>query len=320
MSDRSVVERLAQLDHTESALVLSSRDAAIACTLLSLLRPGDHLLASRGLRSETGRFFEHELPALGVSVTFVEPTETRAWRRALTPTTRVVFIESPVDPTTRVVDMRPVRMLAQELGLALVVDATLASPINFRPVDHGADVVIHDAGFLLDGDAASAAGVVCGSDAVIDEVRSKMRAWGATPHAAAVEHLSRGLQTLDVRVARQNATAQAVANWADSHVTPHGTLSAVYYPGLASHPDHAVATECLSGYGTLLSLELRGGNTAAGVLLDRLPRFATNNAEGAPYRGSIVSAASAGTDGAVRLNIGLDDASVLIDALTQALE
>ncbi|WP_396202287.1 aminotransferase class I/II-fold pyridoxal phosphate-dependent enzyme, partial [Gemmatimonas sp.] len=137
-TEHSVVRQLAQLERTESAIVLASGMAAVACTMVSLLRPGDHLLACRWLRPETHRFFSHELPALGVSVSFVDPTETRGWRRSLTRTTRVVYLESPVDPTGRLVDMRPVRTLAQELGIALVVDATLASPINFRPVEHGA--------------------------------------------------------------------------------------------------------------------------------------------------------------------------------------
>ena len=180
--------------------------------MLALLRPGDHLLASRWLRTDTRHFFEHELPALGVRVSFVDPTGTRSWRRSLTRTTRLVYLESPVDPTTRLVDMRPARTLAKEIGLALVVDATLASPVNFLPVEHGADVVLHSARAFLDGHGDGfTAGVVCGSTAVIDEVRAKMRSWGGAPHPAAMEQLARGLKTLSVRVATQNATAMAVA-------------------------------------------------------------------------------------------------------------
>jgi cystathionine beta-lyase/cystathionine gamma-synthase len=294
--------------------------AAVACTMVSLLRPGDHLLACRWLRPETHRFFSHELPALGVSVSFVDPTETRGWRRSLTRTTRVVYLESPVDPTGRLVDMRPVRTLAQELGIALVVDATLASPINFRPVEHGADVVLHSASMFLDGHGDGFAGVVCGSDAVVDEVRSKMQSWGAEPHPVAVQQLARGLKTLGVRVGKQNATAMAVAQWAASQIVHDGGVSAVIYPGLATHPDHAVATACFSGYGNLIAITLRGGDVAVGEFLSRLQQVRVHDAERAARLGGVESVASALPDGAIRLSIGLEDTSTLIGDLTQALE
>ncbi len=319
-ADHSVVRQLAQLDRTESALVLASGMAAVACTLVSLLRPGDHLLASRWLRPETRRFFAQELPALGVQVSFVDPTETRGWRRALTRTTRLVYLESPVDPTTRVVDMRPVRTLAEELGIAVVVDASLASPINFRPVEHGADVVIHTASMFLDGHDNGFAGVVCGSEAVVDEVRAKMRSWGAEPHPAAVEQLARGLKTLGVRVAKQNATAMRVAQWAELQVTACDAIGTVHYPGLATHPDHTIANECLSGYGNLITMALRGGEAAAGELLSRLQHFTVSDADHAARLGGVTSVASTLAAGSIRLNIGLDDASTLIGDLTQALE
>ena len=325
-TDRSVERQLAQLDRTESALVLASGMAAVACTMVSLLRPGDHLLASRWLRPETRRFFEHELPALGVEVSFVDPTETRGWRRARTRTTRLVFVESPVDPTTRIVDMRPARALAQELGLGLMVDATLASPINYRPVAHGADVVLHAASTFWDGQGDGCAGVVCGSEAVVDEVRTKMRAWGAEPHPVAVQQLARGLQTLAVRVARQNATAMVVARWAASQLVHDGAVhdgavvQVVRYPGLATHPDHAVATECFSGYGNLISIILRGGDVTVDDRLRRLQQIRVYDAERAASMGGVDSVASALPDGAIRLQIGLEDASTLIDDLTQALE
>ncbi len=319
-ADRSVVRQLARLEGTESALVLASGMAAVAGTMVSLLRQGDHLLASRWLRPDTRRFFEHELPALGVQVSFVDPTETRGWRRSLTRTTRLMYLESPVDPTTRIVDMRPAVTLAHELGLALVVDATLASPINFRPVAHGADVVLHSASMFLDGHADGVAGVVCGSDAVVDEVRAKMRSWGAEPHPVAVEHLARGLKTLEVRVAQQNATAMAVAQWAAAQATDRRALRAVYYPGLATHPDHAVASACFSGYGSLIAIALRGGDAAVGALLGRLQHIRVQPADDTARLGGIESVASALPDGSIRLNIGLDDASTVIDDLTQALE
>jgi cystathionine beta-lyase/cystathionine gamma-synthase len=216
--------------------------------------------------------------------------------------------------------MRPVRTLAQELGIALVVDATLASPINFRPVEHGADVVLHSASMFLDGHGDGFAGVVCGSDAVVDEVRSKMQSWGAEPHPVAVQQLARGLKTLGVRVGKQNATAMAVAQWAASQIVHDGGVSAVIYPGLATHPDHAVATACFSGYGNLIAITLRGGDVAVGEFLSRLQQVRVHDAERAARLGGVESVASALPDGAIRLSIGLEDTSTLIGDLTQALE
>jgi cystathionine beta-lyase/cystathionine gamma-synthase len=250
--------RLAALEGAESALVLASGTAATACTMLALLRSGDHLVASTWLRPETRRFCEQALPALGVQVTFVDPLEGRAWRRGLTKTTRVLFVETPVLASTRLVDLRAPRMLAQELGLALIVDATAATPINCTPIALGADVVIHDARPLLAGDDRADLGVACGTESVIDEVRTQMQLWGAVPHPAAVATLAQGVSTLDVRIRRQNANAQAVAEWA-AHSS---AVTAVHWPGLASHPDHALASEQLHGFGTTVVLTLADADLA----------------------------------------------------------
>ena len=142
----------------------------------------------------------------------------------------------------------------------------------------------------------------------------------AEPHPAALEQLARGLQTLGVRVATQNATAMLVAQWAASHTANDGPVRAVYYPGLATHPDRAVATACFSGHGNLISITLRGGDAAVSALLGRVQRFRVQHAEGAARLGGVESVASPLTDGSLRLSIGLDDASTLIGDLTQALE
>ncbi|MBY0490551.1 MAG: PLP-dependent aspartate aminotransferase family protein [Gemmatimonadaceae bacterium] len=250
--------RLAALEGAESALVLASGMAATACTMLALLRSGDHLVAGTWLRPDTRRFCEQALPALGVQVTFVDPLEGRAWRRGLTKTTRALFVETPVLATTRVVDLRAPRMLAQELGLALIVDATAATPINCTPIALGADVVIHDARHLLAGDDRAEIGVACGTESLIDEVRAQMQLWGAVPHPSAVATLAQGVSTLDVRIRRQNANAQAVAEWA----THSPAVSSVLWPGSATHPDHALAAEQLHGFGSTVVLTLTDADLA----------------------------------------------------------
>jgi len=250
--------RLAELEGAESALVLASGMAAAACTLLALLRSGDQLLASSWLRPDTRRFCERALPALGVTVAFVDPRETRGWRRALTRSTRALLVESPVLSTTRLVDLKPPRSLATELGIALIIDSTAASPANFQPLPHGADVVVHDARVLLAAEADGDVGVVCGTESLIDEVRVIRGLLGALPHPAALEALTRGIETLDLRVQRQNDNAGRLADWASQSPA----VAAVQYPGLATHPDHDLAREVLRGSGDTVVLELHAADMA----------------------------------------------------------
>lgn len=323
-----VQRRLALLEGAEASLVLSSGMGATACTMRALLRPGDHLLTSSWIYGGTRKLFDDELPAMGVTVTAVDPTESRAWRRAITAETRVIFVESPVNPTTRVLDLRPLRMLAQETGIALVVDSTLASPINFRALEFGADVVIQSATKYLNGHHDILSGVVSGTESVIEEVRQKMMVWGQAPDPFALWLLERGLKTLDVRVERQNRNAMHVAQWAETHAA----IARVHYPGLASHPDHALATETLDGFGGMLAIELAGGGEATAGLLRRLqlithaaslggvdslvsePRF-TSHAHLTPAARAAIGI----PDGFLRLSIGLEDPDDLIADLEQAL-
>jgi cystathionine beta-lyase/cystathionine gamma-synthase len=323
-----IQRRLALLDGAEASLVLASGMGATACTMLSLLRPGDHLITSAWIYGGTRRLFDQELPAMGVTVTTVDPDQPRSWRRAVTGETRAIFLESPVNPTTRVLDLRPISALAREHGIALVVDATFASPVNFRPLEHGADVVIHSATKYLNGHHDILAGVVSGSESMVDEVREKMMVWGQAPDPFALWLLERGLKTLDVRVQRQNASALRVAEWASTHPK----IARVHYPGLPSHPDHALARELLDGFGGMLALELAAGGDATAEMLGRLrlvahapslggvdslvsePRY-TSHAHMTPE----ARAALGIPDGFLRVSIGLEDADDLIADLDQAL-
>lgn len=324
-----VQHRIAMLEGAEASLVLSSGMGATSCTMLSLLRPGDHLVTSNWIYGGTRKLFDQELPAMGVTVTSVDPTESRGWRRAITKQTRVIFLESPVNPTTRVLDLRPLTALAKEHGLALVIDATFASPINFRPLEHGADVVIHSATKYLNGHHDILAGVVSGTESMVDEVRQKMMVWGQAPDPFALWLLERGLKTLDVRVRRQNESAMRIAEWAETHPA----IARVHYPGLASHPDHALARETLDGFGGMMAIELRDGGDATPRVLERLrlithapslggvdslvsePRY-TSHAHMTPAARAAIGI----PDGFLRLSIGLEDADDLIADLAGALE
>ncbi|MBW7934332.1 MAG: aminotransferase class I/II-fold pyridoxal phosphate-dependent enzyme [Gemmatimonadaceae bacterium] len=324
-----VQRRLAALEGAEDALVLSSGMGATACGLLALLRPGDHLLASQFLYGGTHRLLTEEFQQMGIDVTLVEPFEPRAWRRRLRKETRAIFIESPVNPTCRVLDMRGVSLLTKELGIALVVDSTFASPVNFRPLEHGADVVIHSATKFLNGHHDVLGGVVCGTAPYIDEVRQKEIVWGQTPDPFACWLLERGLKTLDVRVRRQNESAQVIAEWLEGRKE----VRRCHYPGLASHPDHAVAVDQLDGFGGMLSFELAGGARAADRFARRIkliryaaslggvdtlvsePRYSSHARLSADQRAHIGI-----PDGFVRLSVGLEDVHDILADLEQALK
>ena len=208
-----VQKRIALLEGSESALVLSSGMGATACAMLALLRAGDHLISSSWIYGGTRKLFTEELIGMGIEVTFVNPLEPRAWRKALRKNTRAIFLESPVNPTCRVIELASLRGLTHSQGIALVIDSTFASPVNFRPLEHGADVVIHSATKYLNGHNDILCGVVCGSEPFIDEVRRKMAVWGQAPDPFACWLLERGLKTLDVRVQRQNENAMRIAEW-----------------------------------------------------------------------------------------------------------
>ena len=210
-----VQRRMAALEKAEASVVLSSGMGATACALLALLRPGDHVVASSWIYGGTRALLEQEFASLGIEVSLVDPLETRVWRQATRKQTRVIFLETPVNPTCRVVDLEAVSVVTKQSGIALVVDATFASPINFRPLEHGADVSIHSATKYLNGHHDVLGGVVSGTAAYIEEVRRKMMVWGQAPDPFACWMLERGLKTLDVRVARQNENALRIAQWCE---------------------------------------------------------------------------------------------------------
>ena len=321
--------RLAMMEHAEAGIVLASGMGATACALLALLRPGDHLLASSWIYGGTRLLFTQEFATMGIDVTLVDPMETRAWRKRMRKETRAIFVESPVNPSCRVLDLRPISYLTKEGGLALVVDSTFASPVNFRPLEHGADVVIHSATKYLNGHHDVIAGVVLGTAPYIEEVRQKMVVWGQAPDPFACWLLERGLKTLDVRVTRQNENARRIAEWC------HGRkeVRRVHYPGLEDHPDHEVARTFLDGFGGMLGLELVGGARAAERFLRRLhlikhapslggvdslvsePRF-TSHTHLTPEERSALGI----PDGYLRVSVGIENADDLIADIEQALK
>jgi cystathionine beta-lyase/cystathionine gamma-synthase len=324
-----IAKKYAMLEGAEAALFLSSGMAATALAHLAMLRPGDHLVSSSWIYGGTKKLFDEEFGRFGITVTYVAPDEPRAWRQALRPNTRAIFVETPTNPLMRVLDLAPIAKIARHDGIGLLVDATFASPINFRPLEHGADVVISSATKYLNGHSDVIAGAVAGSNSVIEEVTRLMKLWGSSldPHSAWL--IDRGMRTLSVRMERHNLNGMALATWASAHPA----IARVHYPGLASHPDHALAKRLLGGYGGMLGLELAGGSAATERMLERLqliahapslagveslvsePRLTSHRALGPEGR-----AAMGIPDGFLRLSCGLEDADDLIADLEQALD
>jgi cystathionine beta-lyase/cystathionine gamma-synthase len=324
-----LARKYAMLEGADAAVFVASGMGATALAHLAVLRPGDHLISSTWIYGGTQKLFDEELGRYGIDVTYVSPDQPRMWRKSIKKATRAIFIETPTNPLMRVIDMGPIAYAAEEHGLALLVDATFASPINYRPLDHGADVVITSATKYLNGHSDVIAGAVAGSASFVEEVIRLMRLWGQAidPHAAWL--IDRGMRTLALRMERHNSNGMAVAQWAEQHTG----VSKVHYPGLPSHPDHAHAKTVLAGFGGMVGLELKGGARAAERMLKRLklvthapslagvetlvsePRLTSHKGIGTEGRTKIGI-----PDGFLRLSCGIEDPADIIADLEQGLK
>lgn len=325
---RAVERKLAALDEAEDALLFSSGMAAITTSLLAMLRAGDHLVSSDAIYGNAQNFMLEFLPRFGVQVSFGDPSDPERFVALAKPNTRLLYAESPVNPTLRVLDLPRLGRLAARRKLPFLLDATFSSPANQQSLKLGVTLAIHSATKYLGGHADLIAGAVCGPRALVDRIRTMRNALGgcADPHQAWL--LARGMRTLTVRVGRQNEVAMQVARWLEKR---SGVLS-VLYPGLKSHPQHALARRQLKGYGGMVTFEVRGGLKGATRVADRLRLVQL-----APSLGGVESVVSqpaltshlhispearrqAGIrDGMLRLSCGLEDPADLIADLDQAL-
>ena len=322
-----LAKRLAALEGAEDALALASGMAAMSCALLSCLQAGDHVVATKAIYGGTRILLDRELPRLGITTTYADLTAA-GWESAFQPNTRVVLGETPSNPLLRVLDLRAISDAAHERGAAVIVDATFASPINLRPLEHGVDVVMHSATKYLGGHSDVTAGVLAGSAARIAAVRERARVWGPAldPHACWL--LERGIKTLALRIERHNANGMAVARWAEAEPG----IARVHYPGLPSHPDHEIARRLLDGFGGMIGIEVEGGGEAATRFVAALrlakvapslggvetlvtePRHTSHTAMSRDER-----AANGIRDGFIRISLGIEDAADLIADFSQAL-
>ena len=249
---KAVERKLCELEGAEAAVLFASGMCAATTLFLALLPQGSHLVVTSDCYRRTRQFIREYLTRLGVETTVIDPADVRQLAAALRDDTALFFTESPTNPYLRVIDLPEAVRACRARGARVVVDSTFASPICYRPLDEGADFVIHSATKYLGGHNDLLAGVVCGSAANVEPVRRAVGVLGGVLDAHAAWLLLRGLKTLSLRMERHNANAQRIAAWLEGQPK----VRRVFYPGLASHPDHAVAKRSLRGFGGVVTFEL----------------------------------------------------------------
>ncbi|OIQ89917.1 O-succinylhomoserine sulfhydrylase [mine drainage metagenome] len=257
-------DRLAALEGAEGCVAAASGMAAILAMVMGLLKGGDHVVASQSIFGATQQLFGSILPKFGVAATLVVGTDPAAFRAALLPNTKLVFIETPSNPLTEVFDIAAIAEIAHGAGVLLAVDNCFCSPALQLPLPLGADLVIHSATKYLDGQGRVLGGAVLGRKTLTDEVLKFLRTTGPTLSAFNAWVILKGLETLKIRMQAQSANALAVAQWLEDQPQ----VQRVFYPGLPSHPQHALAMRQQASGGAILSFEVKGGREAAWRVVD----------------------------------------------------
>jgi len=262
---RTFEDRLASLEAAECCVATASGMSAITATIIGLLKTGDHIVASRSIFGSTTVLLTNIIAKLGIETTFVELSDLSAWEDAIRPETRLLFLETPSNPLTELVDIAALSVIAHKQNCLLAVDNCFCTPALQQPIKLGADIVIHSATKYIDGQGRCVGGAVCGTkDVVGDGVYGFLRTAGPTMSAFNAWVFLKGLETLKLRMQAHSAAALELARWLEQQPQ----VQRVYYPGLESHPQHALAKTQQSGFGGLLSFELKGGQEEGWRLID----------------------------------------------------
>ncbi|MBI3483537.1 MAG: aminotransferase class I/II-fold pyridoxal phosphate-dependent enzyme [Acidobacteria bacterium] len=320
-------EKVAALEGAEAAVVTASGMAAISSALLAVLKAGDEVIATRQLYGGSYRLMRDILPRLGIRVRYVE-NDLAGIEHLVNKNTRALYTESPTNPTLRLVDLRKAAAFARRQRLVSIVDNTFATPVLQKPLALGFDLTVHSATKYLGGHSDLIAGAVAGSQKLIAAVRQMVIYLGGSMDPEVGFLLIRGIKTLELRVERQCRNAMAVARFLEKHPK----VARVHYPGLKSHPDHALAKRQMSGFGAMMAFDMKGGIGAARRVCDRVRVFLLAASLGgveslvvlpiytSHYKMSPKELAGAGVSpGTIRVSIGLEDPRDLIDDLRQAL-
>jgi len=320
---------IAELEGTEAALTFASGMGAITTTVMALVKSGGHVVAQRDIYGGVNKFLSQWLPKMGIETTFVDTIEYEQHARAIRPNTKLLYLESPTNPTLRIVNFKKVAALAKQHGLISMIDATFGTPINQHPAEFGIDLVMHSGTKYLGGHTDLICGAVAGRRALIERIWETRTTLGncMDPHASWM--LVRGLKTLAVRVARQNENALQVAEF----LAEHAKVRSVNYPFLKSHPQYALAREQMAGGGGMVSFEVEGTGDDARRVSEAMRLFTL-----APSLGGVESLVSIPvltshamipaeerarmgvTEQLIRLSVGIENADDLVADLEHALE
>jgi cystathionine beta-lyase/cystathionine gamma-synthase len=324
---RKLERKMADLEGAEDAAAFSSGMAAISSTIFTLVSSGDHIISTRDLYGGTIGFFKNMLPRFGVEVSFVESTDLEEMKAAIRKNTKIIYAETPTNPTLKIVDLPSIAELSEKRGITTVVDSTFASPYNLKPIEFGIDVVIHSATKYLGGHNDVTAGVVCGVGDFIQKLVETRKPLGGTldPHAAWL--LLRGLKTLGLRIERHNTNGIAVAKYLEKQ----SRVKRVYYPGLQNHPQHSIARQQMKGFGGVVSFEIDGDLETTINFVDNLKlcsiaptlggteTLVTQPVTSSHYFVSAEDRKKMGiTDQLVRLSLGIEDPEDIVADLEQA--
>ena len=313
---RAFEERLAALEGGESCVATASGMSAILATCMALLAQGDHIVSSRSIFGSTTMLFDKYLSRFGITTDYATLSDVSDWQKRITPRTRLLFVETPSNPLTELGDIRALAELAQANGCVLVVDNCFCTPALQRPLELGADIVIHSATKYLDGQGRAVGGAVVGdTKRVGEEVYGVLRTTGPTMSPFAAWIFLKGLETLSLRMHAHSASAQRLADW----LAVQSGVTRVYYPGRADHPQHALAQAQQSMPGGIVSFEVEGGRTGAWQLIDATQMLSitanlgdvkttiTHPATTTHARLSAEQRAAAGiSDGLIRIAVGLE--------------
>jgi cystathionine gamma-synthase len=325
---RAVERKLCELEGAEQAVLFASGMCAATTLFLELLPRGSHLIVTSDCYRRTRQFIRQYLTKLDVETTVIDPADTKQLADAIRPETRLFFTESPTNPYLRVIDVAEAARVAHARGVGVVIDSTFASPVNHRALADGADLVIHSATKYLGGHNDLLCGVVLGSAEQVAPIRAAVGVLGGIPDANSAYLLLRGMKTLALRMERHNANGLRVARFLEAHPR----IRRVWYPGLPSHPDHAIASRTLAGFGGVVTFEVDTNLEGCMRFIDgcRIPYIA-------PSLGGVESLvempvlmsfwdvepaarqAMGITDSLVRLSLGIEDADDLVADLEQAL-
>ncbi len=322
--------KAAALEGAEAAVATASGMAAIASAILTTIKAGDHIVSATAIYPSTYHLMTTQLGSLGIETTFVDAADPANVARAIRPSTRLIYLETPGNPLLTLCDLETIGRMARSAGIATICDNTFASPVNQRPLELGIDTVVHSATKYFCGHGDAVGGVVAGRAPFIDRcLKEPLRYYGGVMAPFNAYLMLRGTTTMPLRVERQNASALRIAGWLEGHPA----ISRVLYPGLPSHPQHALATRQMTGgFGGMVCFDLKGGIEAGARLMNavRVCSLATSLGDArslishpASTTHSVVSRearlAQGVTDGLVRLSVGLEDVADLIADLDAGL-